>query len=783
MDDTELTIVRAMRARTGVDPDATVKRPWPVPTAPEADPDATVIRRTRLRALAAAPPPRPLPATLPARTLALPPGLTIHEYRIERVLGQGGFGITYLATDTHLNSPVAIKEYLPADIAFRAGDRSVSPNASAHRERYRQGLDSFLAEARTLASLRHPNIVRVARFFEAHRTAYMVLEYERGSSFRQWWPAQAAPHTQPERLLVERLQPLLDGLATVHAAGYLHRDIKPDNIQVRADDGRLVLLDFGSAGQAVALADQEAVVVTPGYAPVEQYGLGEQGPWTDLYALGATLYWAVTGHKPPDAEARAGGAALCPAVEAAAGRYGHAFLDAIDWALQMDPAARPRSVADWRSRLLADHVGSLGLREALRDDDSRWQQAARRMLSPAAWPLAAKLGLAMLASALLPMLATGWYNLGGARQALEQAQLGKSELIAHHAAGRVGQLLAARAQLARGLAGDASVAPWLEAPDAADAADAAAAAALQQRLQAMLAANPDLQLLMLMDRTGRVRLGTDPGLTGSSLALRHPFAKAAAGRSHVGALAPDADAGNAGVYLAEPVRGAAGGVSGVVVLRLRGSAVTAILDEVRRDAGLQPFMVDGEGVVVHHAQAELTHRSLQPLPAAVQQRLRADQRVPGERVESLGENELAAALAARRPSGHVAYRSGGSGDEQIAGFARVPGHDWTVVVAQSRAAFEQPVVRLGWHLLWSLALAGLLFTGLALRLARGIVRPVRVLTAGADALRAGRFDDARVTVASRDELGQLARTFNVMVEVLRRRELERGSPSGWLRRG
>ena len=338
-DDRDPTVIRPSAA--GPDPDATVRKPlWAfwrrAPAADErdattvvrartvvidADPtdtaaterddsDATVIRNTLVRPAADD---RTLHGgtgvrPLPKRALALPKGLRLLEYRIERVLGQGGFGITYLATDVNLHAKVAIKEYLPEEIAFRTSGRSVWPNASQHRDRYQQGLENFLTEARTLASFRHPNIVRVARFFEAHDTAYMVLEYERGRSFKTWWlkqnPQALAPG-QGERLLVERLQPLLDGLAVVHAAGYLHRDIKPDNIQVRAEDGRLVLLDFGSAGQTVAVAGQGAVVVTPGYAPLEQYGLGQQGTWTDVYALGATLYWAVTGKKPPDAELRA----------------------------------------------------------------------------------------------------------------------------------------------------------------------------------------------------------------------------------------------------------------------------------------------------------------------------------------------------------------------------------------------------------------------------------------------------------------------------------------------
>ncbi|MCA0242623.1 MAG: serine/threonine protein kinase [Proteobacteria bacterium] len=361
------TLVRPLRPG---DAEATLLATQVQPRAAvDDDPDATVVRTLQRGA-----PLRPLPR----QSLGLPKGLLLHEYRVERMLGQGGFGITYLATDVNLDAQVAIKEYLPEEIAFRAADRSVLPNASQHRERYHQGLENFLTEARTLASFRHPHIVRVARFFEAHDTAYMVMEYVRGRSFKTWWLRQKPQDFEPghgERLLVQRMKPLLDGLAVVHAAGYLHRDIKPDNIQVRSEDGRLVLLDFGSAGQTVALADQDAVVVTPGYAPLEQYGIGEQGAWTDLYALAATLYWAVAGRKPPDAESRAGGLALQPAAEVGKGRYGRAFLEAIDWALQPDPVQRPRSVEAWRQRLLADHGAAARERADARSDARRAEAA------------------------------------------------------------------------------------------------------------------------------------------------------------------------------------------------------------------------------------------------------------------------------------------------------------------------------------------------------------------------------------------------------------------------
>ena len=757
--------------------------------AREDDSDATVIRNTLVRPHeAAADADRTLERgtslrSLPKRSLALPAGMRLHEYRVERVLGQGGFGITYLATDANLDAKVAIKEYLPEEISFRASDASVSPNASQHRDRYEQGLENFLAEARTLATFRHPNIVRVARFFEANRTAYMVLEYERGTSFKQWWPQQNRNDGRGERLLARRLQPLLDGLSAVHAAGYLHRDIKPDNVQVRDEDGNLVLLDFGSSSQTLALADQDAVVVTPGYAPVEQYGIGEQGAWTDIYALGATLYWAVTGQKPPDAEARAGGTQMQPAVKAAEGRYGRPFLEAIDWALQMEPAARPSTVEQWRDRLLADHVSSLGLKEALRQQDSgfdadggsaaqgQWHRrlgrALRQALVPAGWPLAVKLAMAMLVTALVPMLLTGLYNLGGAKAALQESQLRKTELMAYNTAGRMGQLLGDSAKLARGLSGDAELARWLSAPNELGLE------VLQQRLAALAKANPDIHFVMVMDAAGGVRISTDRDLMGRNFAFREYFKEAMAGKPFTTGIVVGAAAGAAGVFFAEPVRDEAGQVIGAVVLRVRATAFGSILDEVRHDSELTPFMVDGDGVVVHHPNKDMMFRSLMPLDPAVQQRIKADQRFRRDRIDSINEPELAQAMQTRQRTGSAAYHSTASGVDEIAGFAPVPGHNWTVLVSQTREAFEQPVMRLMTHLQLSLAVVGLLFTVLALRFARSIVRPVQQLTAGAHALKSGQFEQAYVDVKGRDELGQLARTFNVMVDVLRQRERER----------
>jgi HAMP domain-containing protein len=182
--------------------------------------------------------------------------------------------------------------------------------------------------------------------------------------------------------------------------------------------------------------------------------------------------------------------------------------------------------------------------------------------------------------------------------------------------------------------------------------------------------------------------------------------------------------------------------------------------------------------VLHHLQEDLVFKSLVPLPAARLAAIRADQRFRRNEIESLGEPVLAAAMVGAQRTGNVSYFSTTTGRDEIAGFAPVTAHDWVVGVTESRADFEAPLGGLYRQLLWSVVLVGLLFTGLALRFARGIVQPIRNLTQAANALKAGDFDHAEVQVGRRDEIGQLARTFSVMIDVLRQRERERGNGSG-----
>jgi serine/threonine protein kinase len=285
--------------------------------------------------------------------VALPIGYTLQEYTLEAVLGSGGFGITYRARDNTLQRTVAIKEYLPNDLAVRASGQTVCAKTESDTHGYRIGLDGFLAEARVLATFRHPNIVRVTRFFEANNTAYMVMEYERGEPLRDWIKENGPID---EEQLQQMFLPLLQGLEVVHKARVLHRDIKPANIYVREEDGSLVLLDFGAARYAGSGNSRSLTsIVTPGYAPFEQYHThGAQGPWSDLYALGGVLYWIVTGGKPLEAPSRVRHDSMPSALSLARGRHSERFLRAIDWALSPDEADRPQSVAQFRAVLTGE---------------------------------------------------------------------------------------------------------------------------------------------------------------------------------------------------------------------------------------------------------------------------------------------------------------------------------------------------------------------------------------------------------------------------------------------
>ena len=286
--------------------------------------------------------------------MALTPGTElVGDFRIERVLGVGGFGITYLADEIALARSVTIKEYFPSDFAARGADQGAVPRSSDCAGDYKWGLDRFIEEAQTLARFDHRNICRVYRYFRANNTGYMVLQFEEGASLKGWLKGLGRAPRQAE--IDKIVAPLLDALEMIHNAEFLHRDIAPDNIMVRKD-GSPVLIDFGSARGDIARHSRTvSALVKPGYSPYEQYAEtgARQGPWTDIYALGATLYHAVTGKRPPDSPSRVVKDDYVKAKDAALASYRPRFLAAIDRALDLEIDRRPKSVAAWRGDLLA----------------------------------------------------------------------------------------------------------------------------------------------------------------------------------------------------------------------------------------------------------------------------------------------------------------------------------------------------------------------------------------------------------------------------------------------
>lgn len=291
---------------------------------------------------------------------ALPTGYELGDYTIESVLGHGGFGITYLASDRQLGTRVAIKEYFPRSLATRDDDWLVHFRSDINetaQKTFAWGLKQFLKEARALGQFKHHNIVRVLRFLEANGTAYMVMEYETGQNLARLLVMRGNRLDEPALLRV--FIPILNGLQEVHVAGLLHRDIKPDNIYLRIDESPM-LIDFGSVQPTSQEdGDSQPITLTPSYAAVEQYpGQGQEGPWTDVYSIGASMYRCITGAPPTggferyDAIRTYKPDPVTPLAESRPDGYSEFVLHCVDWAMQIYPKNRPQSARDLQDGLM-----------------------------------------------------------------------------------------------------------------------------------------------------------------------------------------------------------------------------------------------------------------------------------------------------------------------------------------------------------------------------------------------------------------------------------------------
>ncbi|MDD5365270.1 MAG: serine/threonine-protein kinase [Gallionellaceae bacterium] len=280
----------------------------------------------------------------------LPTGYQLAEYTIDRKIGGGGFSLVYLAFDRK-GQPVAIKEYLPDGMVMREENGTVKPLSEDKEKGFRQGMKYFFDEGRTLASIRHPNVVEVANFFRANETVYMVMRYERGKTLqRHIHDLREEP--MREGFIRGVFIQLLNGLREIHAQRLLHFDIKPSNIYIRQDASPL-LIDFGAARQALLAEQKYVAMYTPGFAAPEQYSQRDRlGPWTDIYGVGASMYACIARRPPPPANERVLEDKLVPAAKEFAGTYSSDFLELIDSLLRLSYTERPQSVFSVQKRLI-----------------------------------------------------------------------------------------------------------------------------------------------------------------------------------------------------------------------------------------------------------------------------------------------------------------------------------------------------------------------------------------------------------------------------------------------
>ncbi len=279
-------------------------------------------------------------------------GTRLVDFEITGILGEGGFGVVYVAFDHSLQRTVAIKEYMPGTLSARADDGGVVVRAERHRDAFDAGLKSFINEARLLAQFDHPSLVKVYRFWEQNKTAYMAMRYYDGQTLKDI--VHERPEIVTEAWLKFIFKQILEALDTLYRAKVLHRDVSPDNIIVQKN-GDAVLLDFGSARQIIGDMTQGlTVILKPGYAPVEQYSDDAemaQGPWTDIYALAAVMYFAIAKNPPITSVSRMIKDSLVLLQEGAHVGFSYKFLVAIDKGLALQPEDRPQTMDEFR-RLL-----------------------------------------------------------------------------------------------------------------------------------------------------------------------------------------------------------------------------------------------------------------------------------------------------------------------------------------------------------------------------------------------------------------------------------------------
>jgi C4-dicarboxylate-specific signal transduction histidine kinase len=364
---------------------------------------------------------------------------------------------------------------------------------------------------------------------------------------------------------------------------------------------------------------------------------------------------------------------------------------------------------------------------------------------------------------------TAYFNLNASLDAISKNELRNLEQLSQSTAGRIAQLIGDSRNLANYLGTDDDFVQFLSKPPTD-----AGKADLKRKLEGLIKANPDVQLAMVFNTAGDAIVSSDPQVMGRNFKFREYFKVAMEGKTFMTGIVVGSVAGAAGVFYSQPVFAADGKtVIGAVVLRILADPIGRIMTSAQIGTDRVPFLVDEDGVIVMHPNEKVLYSSLAPLAKKEMDEIIADQRFRRPKIESVDQLDLSKAITDNKQGGNITYSSNIMKREEIAGFAPVPGTGWTVAVSESRDYFAEPLNRLFQNTLLSVLLVGAIFVLLAMLFARSIVKPIEKLTAAAHALKSGDYANANIAVRSNDEVGQLARTFNVMIDVLRQRERER----------
>lgn len=289
---------------------------------------------------------------MPDLDQSLKRGYLLEGYRVEKVIGGGGFSFVYLAYHIKTQSKVVIKEYFPHELVERIPGGRIRPKSDVTRNHFQLGMKRFFSEGMALAKLKHPNIINVSNFFRANDTVFMVMDFEEGRDLRYF--IKKSRGKLSERFMLSVFPPILSGLKELHVRHFLHLDIKPANILMRAS-GVPLLLDFGAVQQVEPGSTYQGVqTLTHGYAAPEQYSETGMGPWCDIYSLGMTMRICITGKSPPSSPERLEKESLAPLTRTYSRRYSRCLLEAIDWATELNQEKRAGSVDELLAKM-TDH--------------------------------------------------------------------------------------------------------------------------------------------------------------------------------------------------------------------------------------------------------------------------------------------------------------------------------------------------------------------------------------------------------------------------------------------